>query len=66
MRAVPGAAKYLPASAASIQFLRFNQWSERLDATHEERERLEEEARFGGSRGDKGSACSYGCATRYE
>jgi len=44
------------AVAEHIHFLRFNQWPEYGAASHEEKLRLEEEeARFGGSPGEKGS-----------
>jgi len=40
----------------SVIFMRFNQWPERSSATHEEKERLQEESRFGGRVGDKAEA----------
>jgi hypothetical protein len=42
------------------RFLRFNQWPEYGVATHEEKERLVEERRFGGKNGDKEKSASYG------
>ena len=37
-----------------VHFFRYNQWPERESATHEEKERLEEEKIFGGEAfGDK-------------
>ena len=39
---------------SKIFFVRYNQWSERFNATHEEAKRLKEEEKFGGhNTGDK-------------
>lgn len=44
---------------AGTFFMRFNQWPERKEATHEESERLLEEQRFGGAVGNKSSSVMY-------
>jgi len=52
--------------AANVHFLRYNQWPERSSATHEEKERIVEEQRFGGEvEGDKGSSPLEPWASRF-
>jgi len=50
----------------AVRFLRYNQWPERGDATHEEAERLVEEERFGGqTQGDKSTVALEAGASRF-
>jgi hypothetical protein len=48
-----------PDISQHIVFVRFNQYPEYESATHEERDRLQEEAQFGGRKGDKSSKQSF-------
>ncbi len=44
----------------SVAFVRFNQMPEAKVATHEEKDRMAEEAKFGGRYGEKSDPASFG------
>eukprot|EP00658_Telonema_sp_P-2_P084870 TRINITY_DN9542_c0_g1_i8.p2 TRINITY_DN9542_c0_g1~~TRINITY_DN9542_c0_g1_i8.p2 ORF type:complete len:322 (-),score=74.68 TRINITY_DN9542_c0_g1_i8:147-1112(-) len=55
-----------PDRTRDVVFLRYNQWPERNTATHEEKDRLEEEREFGGEKtGDKATVAMEPGASRF-